>query len=162
VSGFRLRPGKEVLNRAVLTPEEATIKKSAQSAVAFLLADIARREKMQPQPFPKPALPWRTDPPRPHHRLQEGAGKAPLQARTTHYTSDHTLQASPRGPTGPFSGRPEVPLSFETQEVSLRVALGLRVAPLAFGQYSTGTLRGGHGYGVSIYPSPHNPGQILA
>ena len=44
-----------VRDRTVLTPDEATIKKSAQSAVAFLLAELARRGHRQPTMRPNPS-----------------------------------------------------------------------------------------------------------
>ena len=47
VSGFRRRPGPEVRDRTVLTPE------AVGNAVAFLLADLARREHRHPEMRPQ-------------------------------------------------------------------------------------------------------------
>jgi len=53
VSGFQPRPGKEVLNRAVLMPETAGIKKSARGAVALLLANSPAGDAGILKPYPK-------------------------------------------------------------------------------------------------------------
>ena len=52
-SGFRLRPRPEVRDWVVPTPEAAGVQKSAWGAIAFLLAELARREHRHPEMRPQ-------------------------------------------------------------------------------------------------------------